>query len=175
MTLPKNWHLILASTGDGDRVPGLLDRWSGPVLIHCTSGTVKFSGVRSDEGLYALTDALVFEEPAECAVDPTISMDSRRREVRHLIVDRLSLGVPCGSCTGDGIAMGVKTGDIDRFDHETGKERRCGACGGTSHVGYRVPPYDMRWALSYPGEIITDEQSAEILACSVALVRAGMV
>jgi len=152
MTRPENWHRIQASTGGDDRVPGLLDGWVGPIMLH--DGNAPSVNGGWFDGVTCPGGAMFLDTPdGSWAADFVLrAFDARRREVQHRIVDVLGLGVPCDDC------------DHDNSDY-------CPICNDTT---YRVPPYDLTWAISRPGNAITAEQSAEILACSVARVRAGL-
>lgn len=134
--------LIPASTGDGDRVPGLLDGWHGWLRYLADDCTYR--------------DVAIFD-------DTIVGLDATRPEVRCHVVDVLGRGVKCDQCQ-HGMVFTVKP---------VKQAEECPDCNGT---GYRIPSYDLRWALSW-GTLTPDisaEESAGILACSVARIRAGL-
>jgi len=148
-------NLFIPASVDQDSVPGLLDGWSGPIKIECDGRLA--DGVAHYDGGRAFTDALLFGENAPNAGDEPAHLDARRHEVRTHVVEVLGRGVECHICKGEHTPF-------------------CSACHPDSpHKGYRVPSHDLRWALSW-GPLtpsITEDESAEILAHAVAMVRAG--
>jgi len=144
--------LIPASTGDGDRVPGLLDGWHGWLRYLADDCTYR--------------DVAIFD-------DTIVGLDATRPEVRCHVVDVLGRGVKCKCVECERC---VRSGGLCMRCRDSAPPQPDPLCADCDGTGWIVPSYDLRWALSW-GTLTPDisaEESAGILACSVARIRAGL-
>jgi hypothetical protein len=163
--------LIPASTGLDDKLAGMLDGWTGPILRYwpeddepeeTVSGVVLPRRGREIEFLSLDSDDI------ESASIQDLRLDPRRPEVRDLLRRVLAHGERCPQCGGPQPSLGPPGG----WPVEVRCKDEQGGCDGT---GWRRPPHRLGWITdAEESGVIAEWQAAVIWWCCAERVRAGL-